>query len=317
MKKSVKLLIIIVGLISAYTLYGMMTIQPDDPVKFTFNKPNLPPELFSEAKSEIPEGKTPEEIAEGQKAFALYQSFQDNAPSQALETLSILNSRIFKWEVPAYFASMGLPPTNLRSLQTLNLDPSRTASTQPSQNSVSCMGEEIAQYIIGNDEDNILECTTIKPNNMTDRLFLGGPGNDKITDAFGNRIVNGGSGNDTIALGQGRSLIVLDTGWGHDELTIDCKGAKIADGEVKDIQKAWSYPYMNFIILSTRIEPKNVVWEGNVLIDRSTGDSLKVNENCFNVLPVAKKEEKVGLPAAVEAPVVQPTPDSQTETEEE
>jgi len=107
-----------------------------------------------------------------------------------------------------------------------------------------------------------------------------------ITDAVGNRVVNGGTGNDTIKLGQGRTIIVLDASWGKDTVTVDCTGAMIAQTDIPTgFSIPWIYKTENFIVLGNSINPKDVEWNGNVLTHKVTGDTLTVNQNCFTVVP--------------------------------
>jgi hypothetical protein len=106
-----------------------------------------------------------------------------------------------------------------------------------------------------------------------------------ITSLEGNAIINPGSGNDVITAGTGRLLLVLEDGWGNDTLTFSCQDAEVFPNDIpKDFPVPWVQKSINFIVLSPRINRADVEWNGNVLTNKTTGDTLSVSQNCFNVV---------------------------------
>lgn len=306
MKRAILLIIFLMGLVVAYGAYLLVTFHPDEPYEFSFNEPTLPPELLAEQEQMTQQSTlSPEEIKRRDAAMSAirnaidsYQRYEEMLPAQANSTLSTLNNYFLSGDLPAFFIGATDAMTGQRQFGSLALSTSKIVEADSSKKTISCDHDPSgSETLIGSEDDNIIECDSINRGiGAGDRLILGGPGDDKITDTAGNRIVNGGSGNDTIALGVGRSIIVLEDGWGQDQLTVDCSVADISPSEVPAaFPMPWVYKTINFIVLSPRIDPSDLAWDGLVLRSKSGSDTLTVNQNCFTIVPALPV---IGAPAA-------------------
>ncbi|MFA7277204.1 MAG: hypothetical protein WC043_10435 [Pseudobdellovibrionaceae bacterium] len=293
MKQSIMLLALVIAGVLAYTLYGMFTFVPDEATNFTFSEPVLPPEIakqYAEEKtgslSASEEKMKTAALASSQKALEIYQSYQDNAPKQAADSIAVLNKYIVEWAFPAYVLSYTLNGAGQRGFEMLQINPGNFSKVENERYTLSCTAKTPpSDVMIGTDSADTLECAIQGAATTQDRMILGGPGNDKITDALGKRIINGGSGDDIIAVGEGRTIILLENGWGKDQVSLDCNGAKVETSQIPEFEIPWSLPYANFIVLSPQIDLTSLEWQGNMLINKATGDSLTVSENCFNLIP--------------------------------
>lgn len=298
MKQYINLLVFVLVAIAIYTAYGIFTFQKDEPQKFVFNEPKLPPELIAQddAPQRPDEAKQQKQAVEdAQTALTNYHDIMTKLPQQPKDTLSVLIDRMTTSDLPLYFLGAADPQKgNLRSFETLKIDTDSVIDASQKKQNLNCMAKmPVAKILIGSAGKDIMACdasrSLVGPARDPDYIFIGGPENDQITDATGNRIINGGTGDDDIRLGAGRSIIMLDASWGHDTVTVDCAGAVVSDREIpKDFPIPWIYKTMNFIVLGKSIDPKDVVWDKNVLKDKVTGDTLTVNENCFTVVPTAR-----------------------------
>lgn len=296
MKQFLTLLVIIIAAISLYTIYGLLSFQADEQKPFVFNDPVLPAEIQEEERSAaVPSLSAGEELQKdraveaAQKAFETYRIYRESAPAQVKDTIATITNMIEAWSLPAYFPSTTNDQVGgLRVLQRLFLDVTNVVSDKET---LDCSSKTPpASVVIGDSGKDSLSCRTERDTSGKsqdkDIVFIGGPGDDRISDVTGSRIVNGGTGDDTITLGKGRSLIVLDAAWGHDTLTIDCTGANVSASEIqKGFAIPWVHKTTNFIILGDGIDPKDVSWKENVLTNMVTGDTLTVNQNCFTIVP--------------------------------
>ncbi len=297
MKQAVILIIFLLSLVALYAAYNIFTFESDQPYEFTFKEPVLPPELIEEQKKIAQNELTPEQQTKRDTAMNVinnaieaYQDYEVRMPAQASSTLSMFNGYFLSGDLPPHFLGMADIATGRRSYAPLQFSTETVTIAEGGKRNISCLHEPSGtETLIGNEDDNVIECDSINRGiGNGDRLILGGPGDDKITDTYGNRIVNGGSGNDTIALGPGRSIIVLEDGWGKDQVTVDCSGTNVAAIQIpSDYPGLWHYKTSNFIVISPRIDPEALVWEGLTLKNKSGDDELTVNENCFTVVPVA------------------------------
>lgn len=302
MKQFVTLLAAILIAIALYTVYGLLTFQPDEPKPFVFSDPVLPPEIIAEQKeveastlNAAEEQQKQMALGEAQKAFDLYKSYEETASQQVKDTLTAINTVMASWLMPAYFLSAPNPLAGgQRNFEKLKIEVSNSVSLDTTQKTLNCAAKTpAASIVIGSTGPDILGCDVARDitgqKGDADVILIGGPDNDTINDAVGNRIVNGGTGDDTITLAAGRSIVVLDAAWGHDTLTIDCTGANIAPNEVpRGFPIPWLSKTSNFIVLGDGVEPKDVVWKANVLTNVASGDTLTVNENCLTVVPSAQ-----------------------------
>ncbi|HNQ91543.1 MAG TPA: calcium-binding protein [Alphaproteobacteria bacterium] len=311
MKQAIKLIIFFVFLSVLYVVYNLATFEPEQKRKFVFNEPVMPPEMLAEQESRPQDvGLTPEEITKKDEAVRViqaaldkYQTFEQQLPQQASPTLSVLNNYFISGALPTYFLGSIDAQTGLRKFGELTFSIVNTVIAEANKKNISCLYyPDGTETLIGSEDDNVIECDAMnKGVGEGDRLILGGPGDDKITDTYGNRIVNGGSGNDSIALGPGRSIIVLEDGWGQDQLTVDCGGSSVQEREIPpSFPVPWVYKATNFIVLSPRIDPNDLVWEGLVLKSKSGNDQLTVSENCFTIVPTM--DQAAETPAPVVAP---------------
>lgn len=301
MKLTIRILLVLCSFVALYAIYCLIAFTPDKPTDFVFKEPILPPELIAEQEEARKSALTAEQTQQRDVALGLLQKAIDESQkieaeanidrsptSPASATLSILNGYYIDGKLPVYFLGTTDANTGKRQFGELNFNANKPVLASLTRKNISCGNDTDGSImVIGNDVDNIIECDYLGKGAKTgDRMILGGPGDDKISDTFGNRIVNGGTGNDTIALGPGRSIIVLEDAWGVDHLTVDCMDSRVSPNEVpQDFPFPWTFKTVNFIVLSPRLDPKQLAWDGSTLVNKVGGDRLIVNENCFTVIP--------------------------------
>lgn len=294
MRQALTLLVIILVAVGLYTAFGLITFTPDEAKDFVFEEPTLPPELAGEASSAPPEvALTPEQqqqttaaMARLTQAVALYQDYEKNSSGQAASTFNLLNTAIINGKLPAYLLTQARNQEALRNFELITLDPKKIGMVAAGQPSLNCgSGSTGYDILVGDNTANTLNCEAPLPTAPLDRVFLGGPGDDKIISAAGSRIINAGTGDDSITAGLGRTIILLDGAWGHDTLTVDCSGTTVDKSEiVPGFPVPWVHPFTNFIVLAPSINLADIEWQGLVLTNKTTGDTLSVNENCFNLI---------------------------------
>lgn len=304
MKPYIHFLIFVIIAVAFYTVYGMFTFQVDQPEPFVFNEPKLPVELvlMDEAKTKPSDMKEKSlAVEEAQKALTFYEAQEKLAPEQAKDTMSALLARMINSDLPLYFLSGPDKESGKRRIfETLKIDFNSIVAVSGSPSMakpvLNCNTKSpIAGIVIGTSGKDVIGCDVSRSTDVTaansgqsfpDILLIGGPEADVITDVNGNRIINGGTGDDIITLGAGRSIILLDSSWGKDQLTVDCSGGFVKEAEIpRGFVIPWIYKTSNFIVLGNSIDPKDVEWKGNVLTHKITGDTLAVNQNCFTVVP--------------------------------
>ncbi|MCB1559476.1 MAG: calcium-binding protein [Alphaproteobacteria bacterium] len=295
MKQTIFLLFFLLALVILYAGYSLVAFEPDQPYEFTFQEPVLPPEMVEEQRRLAQSVLTPEEqnrrdsaLQIIQNAIDSYQNYETTMPAQASSSLSVLNTYFLSGQLPTHFLTMLDQGNGRRSYGALKFSSEGVVAAEASKKNISCRHEQSGtETLIGSEDDNVIECDSLNRGiGNGDRLILGGPGDDKITDTFGNRIVNGGSGDDTIALGPGRSIIILEDGWGRDQLTVDCVGSVVSAIQVPiDYPGLWNEKTMNFIVLSPRLDPKDLYMEGLTLKSKVSDDQLSMSENCFTIVP--------------------------------
>ena len=280
---------VILAAAGIYTGYSILTFEPVQPAPLVFKEPDAEvlKQLVSSGKDKLPEMSASEK-AQSQaavdkigEALTIYQGYEQKATPRLAGTLAIIDSVISSGKLPAWF----LDQQN-KKFDMLKFDPTNVVVVQQPKTSVSCVGPTTS-VMIGDNGENAMDCAAPAADN--DQIFLSGPGNDTIVDVAGNRIVNAGSGDDTITLGPGRSIVVLEDGWGHDTLKVDCTGATVVPSNIPPgFPVPWLDKYTNFIVLSPRIQPEAVKWDatGKILTNTASGDTLTVSENCFNVVGV-------------------------------
>lgn len=295
MKTIATLVILIVLAAVAYTAYGVASFEPQKPAALVFNEPS--PEtlkslgIYEERPVTVeltPEQKKQKDQAINKitDAMKIYQGYGELAGQQLKGTISLLNSAMAAGRLPAYFLTVTNGQNRARSYQTLSFDPANFKSVEAGQQNVTCAITDVGSTdaLIGDDGNNAISCSLPDSIKGKDQIFLGGPGDDVITDDSGNRIINAGTGNDTIKLGPGRTIIVLEDGWGQDNLTMNCTGGRIENSEIPSgFPIPWIAKTTNFIVLSPRINAASVEWQGNTL-KSTNGDSLTINDNCFTLI---------------------------------
>ena len=299
MKPTIKLIALLLVLVAGYALYSLMTFQPDQEYEFTFKEPTLPPEIQAgiDAENQADKGLTEQQITKRNQALTMvqqaidqYPALETSLPQQASSTMSVLNGYFLSGQLPAYLLGMSDSANGVRKFGPLAISAAGAIIADSTRKNIGCSTEMSgSETLIGNEFDNALECDYLnKAVGAGDRLLLGGPGNDKITDTYGNRIINGGTGNDTITVGPGRTILVLEDGWGQDTLNIDCSDSAVTPVQVPpEFPTPWLYKFNNFIVLSPRIDPNEVQWVGNVLKTKNGSDTLTVNQSCFTLVPAA------------------------------
>ncbi len=295
MKLHINFLLLVLAAVVVSTIYGLLTFQVDEPQPFVFNEPKLPPEFLLQDEAIQNNGENQTKIAaveDAQKALTIYKDYQKNAPQQANDTIALLVERMTNSDLPLYFlSSPNTQQGSVRKFETLTINTNSIIDPTTAKQNFNCSSKApVANIIIGTSGKDMIVCDTMRDITGTvvepDFMFMGGPDDDQITDALGNRIVNGGTGNDTLKLAAGRSIIVLDASWGHDKVDINCAGAMIIPSEIPaNFSIPWVHKTTNFIVLGSSINPADVAWKGNVLTHNITGDTLAVNQNCFNVVP--------------------------------
>lgn len=280
---------------AAYTAYGVIMFEPQKPAPLVFNEPDPATlqTLFAESDKApvVPltpaqEKQTDLAVEEISKAIVTYKQNIEDSSIRLKATMTLLNGLIGSGQLPAFFLNVTETPGAQRSFEMLDFAPKAETTVTEFKKEIACENDSgpAFQVLIGDDSANTLTCDS-KSVGRTDRIFLGGPGNDIIFDGVGNRVVDAGSGDDTIELGRGRTILILEEGWGKDTVKVDCTGAEIAQNEIpKGFAIPWTSKYTNFIALSPRIQPGVVKWEGNVLKNTATGDTLTVETNCFTLI---------------------------------
>lgn len=280
---------------AAYTAYGVIMFEPQKPAPLVFNEPDPATlkTLFAESDKApvVPltpaqEKQTELAVQEISGAMVTYKKNIEDASTRLKATLTLLHGLIGSGQLPAFYPNVTETPGTPRRFEKLNFEPKAETTVTEFKKEIACENKDGApfQVLIGDDSANTLTCdlTAASP---VDRIFLGGPGNDIIADGVGNRVINAGSGDDTIELGRGRTILILEDGWGQDTVKADCTGAEIAEGEIPSGSAIpWTSKFTNFIALSPRIQPGAVKWEGNVLKNTVTGDTLTVETNCFTLI---------------------------------
>lgn len=296
MRHAIILLLVIFAGLALYTGYGLITFEPQRARPFVFSDPVLPPELIADQQAAAADAisMTPEQqeqttaaMAQITQAINLYRNYERDAGPQAVSAFVMLNTAILNGRLPAYLLSQNKNVAGQRSYELITLDPKNAQSIAGGQQKVTCEGlaGKFFDILIGDSRDNKLECDAPAAGVPQDRVFLGGPGDDVITSSNGNSIISAGTGDDTITTGAGRTIILLDDAWGKDTLTVDCTEAKVDKIDVPpNFPVPWVQEYTNFIVLGPRLRPSDISWTGNVLTNKVTGDTLTVNQPCFNLV---------------------------------
>lgn len=295
MKIILSLLVVMIVTILGYSAFQLITFEPKVPAPLVFDDAVDPTMAGTGVATASDLPLTPQQEDQSQKAIdkistaiMAIKDIEEKSPVELKPTIEILSSAMSSVKLPSYLLSASLDSAQKRSEQTLNFDLSslQSATTLATDNLVCELnGGKISSVLLGNDTTNSLTCTTNDASSSQDQIFVGGLGNDTISDSFGNRVVNGGAGNDTIQLGAGRSLVILDEGWGQDKVSFTCAGATVEDNQ-KPISSSipWTSKFINFVVVSPKISMADLEWDGMTLKRKGSSDTLTVNDKCFTLI---------------------------------
>jgi hypothetical protein len=295
MKVVFALLVVIILSLIGYSLYQLTSFEPKVPAPLVFDDAIDPTMMgnVQSAPNEIP--LTPQQEDESQKAVDTImnavtelKNVEKNLSPSIKPTIEILSGAMATARFPSHLLSFTLDATQKRQVQNLKLDTDSLQSADVlATDSINCElnGGKISAALIGNDKNNTIACAANDSASPNDQIFIGGAGADTISDSFGNRIVNAGSGNDTIQLGSGRSILVLEEGWGQDKVAFNCAGSKIEPNQIPDdISIPWMHSYTNFIVVTPKLTMTDLEWDGMTLTRKGSNDRLTVNEKCFTLI---------------------------------
>lgn len=213
-----------------------------------------------------------------EQTLAGYREILSSFPSEGQSTLEVLIRAMEIGELPVLHVdtnlnSSGEPPLDLQPLvyshhkfltDKVKSDPCRKIQQNLESNVI----------LIGGPDRDTLECPFHKA------IYIGGDGPDELKGAFKNGIYNPGPGDDAVDTVHGRSVIVLEKGWGHDSLTATCHS--LIDPENKE-WLGWPHKYHNFVVFGPDILPKHLRRESEkVIIHVPTGDKLTMKNTCFS-----------------------------------
>ncbi len=227
-------------------------------------------------------------------AVANYEVFEEHAPRQASSTIKLLINSMKKGRLPSVFLSApNKTDGGRRRYERLFMDAERVINSSEMGNDVvqvDCkdvqdMGYAYAHILVGDILDNVFICKVPPEDVSENQLFLGGPGNDKITDLQGNKIINGGTGNDQIFAGRGRKILVFEKGWGNDEVKADCRDSIITKNSIPDknpLNRYWTFKFSNFVVFGPQVREQDMEWDGLTYRNKVTGDSVTFNNKCYN-----------------------------------
>jgi len=109
-----------------------------------------------------------------------------------------------------------------------------------------------------------------------------GSGNDWVKDSTGNDIYYPGAGDDTLDMGSGNDILIFNSRWGHDKVTV--RSQKVNTKKIMGYDGSYPWRYSDFIIFGEDVKRENIVWQGKKLVDLSTGDSIQLNTKEINIL---------------------------------
>ncbi len=148
----------------------------------------------------------------------------------------------------------------------------------------NCPAFSEAGVLIGNDDNNIIDCSS------ENQLYWLGSGNDGINDSWGDDIIDAGKGNDKIDAGHGRDIIIYENNWGQDTLNQSCEHSHTDinfafESPAKSFWAQQRYEYTNFLLFGEGINPSDMKWvEPHILKNLKTGDQVMLeNRNCYNL----------------------------------
>jgi hypothetical protein len=299
MKVILALFILIVLGLLGYGIVSVVSFEPKKIAPLVFDEvvdptlmANTPVTMQDLPLTPEQQKRSEESVEKIAEVVTSLRTLIETAPATIKPTLEILGDSMAVARLPAYLLTITKDSNLKREFQSMKLvlTSQQSAEILKTPNLVCELNAGLtSDVLLGDNTDNKLSCASDDRRVNRDQLFIGGIGNDTISDSFGNRIVNGGAGNDTITLGSGRSIIVLEEGWGQDTLSLDCKGAKVEKDEIKaatpeGFPVPWAAPFANFVVVAPSISQADLVWDGNTLQHKGRKDTLKVNDKCFTLI---------------------------------
>ena len=116
-----------------------------------------------------------------------------------------------------------------------------------------------------------------------------GDGDDEVEDAKGNDIYYPGGGDDTLSLGSGSDIVILGPHWGDDRVRL--RTSRVNTSKILGYDGSFPYRYGDFVIFIKEIAREDIVWRGNALCHRKTGDCLHLPNRKVNVLFASHPKE--------------------------
>ena len=116
-----------------------------------------------------------------------------------------------------------------------------------------------------------------------------GSGNDNVEDATGNDIYYPGGGDDILSLGSGSDIVILGPHWGDDRVRL--RTSDVDASKIFGYDGSFPYRYGDFVIFTKEIAREDIVWRGNALCHRKTGDCLHLPNRKVNVLFASHPKE--------------------------
>ncbi len=118
--------------------------------------------------------------------------------------------------------------------------------------------------------------------NAGDTAGILGTGDNWVEDATGNDIYYPGKGNDTLDTGSGNDILIFDSHWGHDKVTLHSH--KVNRDSILGYDGSYPWEYSDFIIFGQEVKREDIVWQGKKLYHLKTGDSIELNTKEVNIL---------------------------------
>lgn len=287
----------------AYTLFGILTFEPERPPPLQFDSvETLIARNQDEAKakaggvdttlSPADEQRKMKAVTEVQQVVAEYEAVTPTLPVPAVPIMQVLTEYTRTGALPPRFVDA---PDRATQYQ---FDGSNVMNTidnpGPLMNCEGNVGLGLnpeatvpATILIGNETANSLTCTAAASQASTIRMFLGGPGDDQLTNAGAAAVFVPGSGNDKMQQGSGAALVYLEEGWGNDTLAVDCASAQLDQSRIPaDLAYPWHFQFRHFLIFSPRIAEGDIAWDPtqNSLKNVRTGDTLTTSGKCLNMI---------------------------------
>ena len=227
--------------------------------------------------------KDPSAKATHKESIEKYKKLQRALPKELSNTFKTLIKMMEKGKLPVHFPDDPTGETSnsgARFFEELNFTPKILARTTTNSPTVECPNRDTG-VILGDNEMNNLTCS------WGNQIYWAGNGIDHINDAWGADLINAGKGNDMIDAGWGRDIIVFEKNWGSDVVEKTCHRSNSPDITKMygyETNKDWAFPYINFIVFGPGIYERDMEWQGQILMNKRTNDSITFYDKCFNFI---------------------------------